>query len=128
MAIDLSEVVNDPDLIQDITIERTTGGHFEKSAYVTNAPTRFTIQAIFDPDKIKEVMPTPEGSRATGHITVLLDRSISLFTTHDRADGNDIADKIIFDPGKPYEVAFRIISTNESYGVQVVDAERVGAI
>jgi hypothetical protein len=127
--IDLSLVVNSPYLTQPITIERTAGGHFEGGEYVTDAPPmRFTAQGIFNPDQIKEISPNPLGARATGHINALFDKSIVLYTTHDKGDENDISDQIVIDAGTDYESTFRIISVNVAYGVRIVEAERVGAI
>lgn len=128
--IDLSLLVNDPQMLDDIVIQRTTGGHFEKSAYTTNPPVRLTLKGILNPDTTKEIEPNELGARATGHLTALFDPSIQIYTTRDKADGNDISDVIIWDAGTDHETQYRITSVNnlKNFGLKQVDAERVGAI
>lgn len=128
--IDVSCVVNSPEFLQDITIQRTSGGKYNKSVYSPGNVARFVVKGIIVPNTTKEVFPTPEGSRATGHLTAFFDSSIVIYTTCDRADGNDISDVIVLDAGKPYETLYRIISSDnyKEYGYRQVEAERVGAI
>jgi len=126
--INLSAVVNNPDLTYDITIQRATGGYLDKSVYKTDPPTRFIVTGVFDPDSLKEITPTPEGSRGTGSISFMCNESVELYTTHNLADGNDISDQIILNPGASYEAAYRIVSVNAAYGIRVVQAQRVGAV
>jgi|GEM_PF-4257252 len=126
--IDMSEVIHSPEFQRDITIERTTGGQFIKSVYTPSTPYRFTLQGVLNPDTIKSVTPSPEGSRATGQLSAYFSDDVQIYTTHDLADGNDTADKIIWDAGTPWESSYRIISVNSEYGLKKVVAERVGAI
>jgi hypothetical protein len=126
--IDLSYIAHSPNLTSSITIERTTGGYLDKSTYKANPPTRFKVQGVFVPDELRSISPSELGARATGQVSFLCDQSVALYTTHDLADGNDISDRIITEPGTANEAAYRIISVNAAFGVRVVTAQRVGAI
>jgi len=126
--IDMSEIICSPEFQRDIVIERTSGGKYVKSVYAPGATVRLTLQGILTPDTIKSVSPSPEGSRATGQLTAYFTQSTQIYTTHDLADGNDIADVIVWDAGMPWESKYSIISVNSEYGFKKVTAERVGAI
>jgi hypothetical protein len=125
--IDLSVVVHSPHLSKAVTIERMTGGYYNKSVYVRPTTARFTVTGVFVPGSLKSILQSELGSQASGDVTLLVDESVEIYTTRDDLSGNNISDKIITNPGTMNEVAYRIISENAAFGVRVVSGQREGA-
>lgn len=60
--IDLSEVVEDPDMAEQFTIRRTTG-QFAAGGFALNAPTDVPAYGVVSVATAKEIEAIPEGDR-----------------------------------------------------------------
>lgn len=102
MPFSLTEVVNDPDLAEEVTIVRTTvkfglGGVQETSV---NIPA-YGVLTVASPKELKRI---PEGDRLTG--SIMFNCSQIIYQTHEGSGGNDpsrLSDQIIW-RGLKYKV------------------------
>jgi hypothetical protein len=129
--IDVAEVILDPDFATTLTIERTTGGHREKSEYVSDK-TILTVQGILvNPKNSKEIEQTPQGDRAAGYVDIYVDPNTKIYVTRNREDNhNNISDIIIENHGTDYEIRYRVtnVFNRSQWGFTKAQAVREGAI
>ena len=66
--IDLSEIVNDPDLLQDFTVERQSG-QFGAGGWVAATPVQIPLSGVVIPTSTKDINLLPEGDRVNESMT-----------------------------------------------------------
>jgi hypothetical protein len=128
--INLSKIIHSRNFAQNITIERSSNGHFVGPDYIEDK-TIITVRGIMvNPKNSKEVIQTPQGDRATGFVEVYVDSNTPLFVSRKRNDGNNISDIIIDGCGTAYEVRYRIdnVYDRAKWGFYKAEAVRLGAL
>jgi hypothetical protein len=128
--INVSKVIHSREFERDIVILRTHNGHFQDGEYVFDTEIIQAKGIIVNPRNSKEVVPTPQGDRATGYLNIYVDKSIRLFVTRERASGNnDISDIVIENYGTPYEIRYRLtnIYDRSLWGYIAAEAVRMDA-
>jgi hypothetical protein len=66
--IDVSEVITDPDFVQDFTLYRSSG-LFAVGGWQENAPVKFDMTGVVFPTTSKDLNMMPEGDRVTESLT-----------------------------------------------------------
>lgn len=131
--IDLSDIVHDPDFERDIVIGRTSGGHFEKSKYVSST-TIITVRGILvNPKNSREIIQTQQGDIAAGYVQIYVDSDTPIYVTRDDSTDadteNNISDVVIDGYGTAHETRYRITNVYDrsQWGVIEAQAQKVGA-
>lgn len=128
--IDVSDMIHDTDFESDITIERTTGGHYEGPKYVANTNTITVKGILVNPKNSKEIVQTPQGDRAAGFVDIYVDRDTPIFVTRESADGeNNISDVVVIGAGTNFETRYRITNVFDraQWGFIKAEGQKVGA-
>lgn len=131
--IDMSEMIHDSDFEQDIIIERTSGGHFEKSQYVPNTTIIQTRGILVNPKNSREVIQTEQGDIAAGYVQIYVDPSMPIYVTRDNStdtdDENNISDIIIDNYGETDETRYRVTNVfdRSRWGFFEAWGQKVGA-
>jgi len=129
--IDVSELVHDPDFESDITILRTTGGHFEGPVYVPGSQDVITVKGVFvSPKNSKEIVQTPQGDRAGGFVDIYVDGDTPIYVTRENVnDENNISDIVIVDYNTDMEIRYRVTNVYDrsQWGYIKAEAQKVGA-
>ena len=128
--IDVSELIHDPDFESDITILRTTGGHYEGPNYVADQSI-VTVKGVFvSPKNSREIVQTPQGDRAAGFVDIYVDGDTPLYVTRENTnDENNISDIVIVDYDTEMETRYRItdVVDRSKWGYIKAEAQKVGA-
>ena len=131
--INVSDIIHDPDFERDIVIERTSGGHFEKSKYVPTK-TIITLRGVLvNPKNSREIIQTEQGDIAAGYVRIYVDESVAIYVTRDDSTDtdteNNISDVVIDSYGTAFETRYRIthIFDRSQWGVIEAEAQKVGA-
>ena len=129
--IDVSEMIHDPDFEGNITIERTTGGHYEGPQYVADTKAITVKGILVNPKNSKESMQTPQGDRAEGFVDIYVDKDTPIFVTRENSDGdeNNISDVVVVDSGTDFETRYRITNVfdRSQWGFFKAEGQKVGA-
>lgn len=91
MPFSLSEIVNDPDLGQNVTILRTKG-QFGPDGWVAASPISIPTYGVISIASTKSMEMIPEGDRLTGGIELC--STTRIYTTSEDASG--ISDQIMW--------------------------------
>jgi hypothetical protein len=128
--IDVSEMIHDPDFEQQLTIERTSNGHFEKSAYKCDTVIILLLGIMVNPKNSKEIVQTEQGDQATGYVDVYVDKDADLYVTREKVDEKNISDIIITGYGTDFETRYRVTNTydKKQWGFLKASAVREGAL
>lgn len=131
--IDVSEVIHDPDFESDITIERTTGGHYEGPDYKADTSIIIVKGVMVTPKNMKEIIQTERGDIVSGYVKIYVDSSTPIYTTRDDTSGtdteNNISDVVITDYGTPHETRYKILNVldRSKWGMSEAEAQKEGA-
>lgn len=125
MMIDVSSIIHDPDFERDITIERTSGGHFVESDYQSVKQT-ITVKGVLINSKGKEIEQTEEGDRATDSIDIYVDGDTPIYVTREILTlENNISDVIIDTDGTRYRITN--VFDQSQWGLIKAEGQREGA-
>ena len=125
--INLSRIIHSTAFVQDITIERTSGGHFEKSQYKSSKSIIAVRGIIVNPKNSKEIEQTAQGDRASGYIDIYVDANTPIYVTRDTlTQENNISDVVIASDGNRYRVTN--VFNCAQWGFYEAEAQREGAI
>lgn len=125
--INLSKIIHSPAFVQNISIERTSGGHFEKSQYKSTKTVIAARGIIVNPKNSKEIEQTIQGDRATGYVDIYVDASTPIYVTRETlTQENNISDVVIASDGTRYRVTN--IFNCAQWGFYEAEAQREGAI
>jgi hypothetical protein len=134
--INMSGVINSPAFMRQFKVERTTGGQRIQGEYKPGNTTAITMQGILTNPKGTQITLTPEGMRSVSCLNIRVSADTPIYTTHDRADGNDISDIILIPngltnpDGTPQCDKYQIINVADysQFGFYKAEAMREGAI
>ena len=125
--INLSRIIHSPAFAQAISIERTSGGHFEKSQYKSVKTVIAVRGIIVNPKNSKEIEQTAQGDRATGYIDIYVDANTPIYVTREAlTQENNISDVVIASDGTRYRVTN--VFNHAQWGFYEAEAQREGAI
>jgi hypothetical protein len=126
--IDVSDVIHSPEFEREITIERTSAGHWEKSEYQSTKTTLTVYGVLVNPKNSKEIQQTEEGDRAAGYIDIYVDGSTPIYVTREAplTAENNISDIVIDTDGTRYRVTN--VFNRARWGFYKAQAQREGGI
>ena len=126
--LDLSGIIHSTEFEREITIERTTAGHWNKSDYQSTKTTLTVCGVMVNPKNSKEIRQTEEGDRAAGYIDIYVDGSTPIYVTRETLTAeNNISDVVIGNDGT---ARYRITSIYDmsDFGYYWAQAQREGGI
>lgn len=125
--INLSRIIHSSSFVQDIIIERTSGGHYEKSEYKSTKTVMTVRGIIVNPKNSKEIEQTAQGDRAAGYIDIYVDANTPIYVTRENVMGeNNISDVVVAHDGTRYRVTN--VFNRAQFGFYKAEAQREGAI
>ncbi len=131
--IDVSEVIHDPDFESNITIERTTGGHYEGADYKADTSIIVVKGVMVAPKNTKEIIQTEHGDIVSGYVKIYVDSNTPIYITRDNTSGDDtennVSDVAIAGYKTPRETRYRILDVldRSQWGVFEAEAQKEGA-
>lgn len=125
--IDVTDVIHAPEFEREITIERTSAGHFEKSEYQSTKTMMTVLGVLVNPKNSKEIQQTEQGDRAAGYIDIYVDGNTPIYVTRETLTSeNNISDIVIDTDGTRYRVTN--VFNRAQWGFIKAEAQREGAI
>lgn len=128
--ISVARIIRRPSFVQNIILERTTGGHYEGPNYVANK-TIITVRGVLvNPKNSKEIIQTAQGAQAAGYVNIYVDGKTPLYVTRESTDGeNNISDVVIIDYQTDFETRYLITNVYDrsKWGFFMAEAQKMGA-
>ena len=99
--INVSQVLNNPNLSQEFTVSRSSGGEFTENGWVEGTPTQITMRGVVTVAAEKDLVQVPEGDRVRG--AMVFYAPAELYITHGGASKG--TSDVITWRGESYRVA-----------------------
>jgi len=118
--IDISEIINDPDFMQDVVVTRSAG-YFAIGGWVEDTAATLTYKGVVLPTTSRDIQQVPEADRVTESMTFYTHEK--LYVTHGGDTASDgTSDKIEY-LGSSYKLVkvidYTAFGYNKAIGVRV---------